>query len=443
MWVPRGAERSAAEGTNAGMALWAWYADNLVAGLGAYFRGFWTAPGHTGADGLLDAVVVDMKTTVAKAVTSHEAATYTLGGLSRMFLSSSDKRVGITVATGAPASVLGSRITVLTGKAAGRALYCTAEAGGLLLGSSIGEAQTRLFDGVEPGDEVHLDNRDYLAFCHYSLHHVESPDLARRLFIDGHPINPLDQAPPEVMGSASSPIFGPVPLTGAVRRPLIFVMHAYDTSAWPPGGALNDEAMRAHLGDRAEARYRCYFLDQTEHVPTASMAASTPPSPSTRLNDYTGAHEFALDAATAWVEHGMAPPASTAYSFDRDDMCVRFPPTTAERRGIQPVISLTANGVDRADVGVGEEVVFVAQADVPDGAGALVELAWDFDGRGTWPELRALDDPMTSMRAETRHSYGVAGTYFASVRVRTHADGDGADPFGRPENLGRCRVVVS
>ena len=312
-------------------------------------------PGHAGADGLLDADVVDTKTVVAKAVTSAEAATYALGGLSRMFLSASDKRVGITVADALPASVLGARITVLSGKAAGRVLYCTAATDGLLLGSSIGEAQTLLFDGVEPGDEVHLDTRDYLAFCHYSLHHVESPELARRLFMDGNPIYPLDVAPPEIMGSASSPIFGPVPLTGAVRRPLLFVMHAYDTSAWAPGGALNDEAMRAHLGDEAEARYRCYFLDQTEHIPASGVAASSLPAPTTRLNDYAGAHEFALDAAAAWVEQGVAPPPSTAYTLDLDDVCVRLPPTAAERRGFQPVVTLTANGAARAEVRVGDD----------------------------------------------------------------------------------------
>ena len=79
-------------------------------------------------------------------------------------------------------------------------------ADGLLVGSSMGEAQTLLFDGVEPGDEVHLDNRDFLAYCYSYRHHPETAAEVRRLAIDGQPLYPqhewLD------MASTSSPVFG-------------------------------------------------------------------------------------------------------------------------------------------------------------------------------------------------------------------------------------------
>src|SRR5437660_1219444 len=55
--------------------------------------------------------------------------------------------------------------------------------------------------------------------------------------------------------------------------------------------------------------------------------------------------------------------------------------------GIQPVATATANGAARAEVGAGAEGVFAVEAEVPVGAGSIVEIAWDFDGSGTWPEV--------------------------------------------------------
>jgi hypothetical protein len=438
---PRGAERSVPEGVNAGVALWTWNADAVISREREYFDAFWTEPGHAGADGVLDTSVIDIKATVDKVLSSSEAAAYPFTGFGRMFtLAPAEKKIAI-VLNGDPIDrIEGSRITVRSGVAAGRSLYVTTSADGAIVGSSIGVAQTRLFDGVEPGDEVSIDNRDFLAYCYYYRHHATA-ELARRLFIDGRPIYPQHEG--GSMIEFSSPVFGPIDRTGEIKHPVFVLQHTHDTSGWPVGGVATEEVVRVHLGDRTESMFRMWWVDNAEHVPGSMIQSPTRPVPSTRLVDYGGAHEAALDAMVAWIEQGITPPASTAYAFDRDDNALRLPPTAAERGGIQPVAMATANGASRADVAAGDEVVLAVEADAAPGSGTIVEIAWDFDGSGTWPEVHRQAQPQASVRHETCHVFDEPGTYFASARVTSHQNDDPDDPHARVTNFGRCRIVVT
>jgi hypothetical protein len=45
--------------------------------------------------------------------------------------------------------------------------------------------------------------------------------------------------------------------------------------------------------------------------------------------------------------------------------------------------------------------------------------------------------------ADQRHSFTAPGTYFPTVRVAAHRDGDGTTPYARIQNLARVRVVVT
>ena len=99
-------------------------------------------------------------------------------------------------------------------------------------------------------------------------------------------------------------------------------------------------------------------------------------------------------------------------------------------------------GDARADVRVGDNVRFTVEAAAPPDAGAIVEIGWDFDGSGAWPEVHR-PTPATSVVHEVSHAYAAPGTYFAAARVVAHPTGDADDPFARVTNLGRCRVVVS
>src|SRR5262245_19074286 len=107
------------------------------------------------------------------------------------------------------------------------------------------------------------------------------------------------------------------------------------------------------------------------------------PSRRTRMVSYLGVLQQALRDVADWVELGIAPPASTACRYV--DGQVHVPDTASARRGPQAVVRVTVNGSERADVAAGDEVRFVAQIDVPVGAGGIVGVEWDFDGTGDFP----------------------------------------------------------
>jgi hypothetical protein len=59
--------------------------------------------------------------------------------------------------------------------------------------------------------------------------------------------------------------------------------------------------------------------------------------------------------------------------------------TAGQRRGVQPVIALQANGAEWTEVATGQEVNFSASIEVPPRTGKIVSVEWDFEGVGTFP----------------------------------------------------------
>src|SRR5262249_17987761 len=143
---------------------------------------------------------------------------------------------------------------------------------------------------------------------------------------------------------------------------------------------------------------------------------TTRPARTTRIVNYRGVLEQALRDVAAWVERGVAPPASTSYELVDGQVVV--PPAASERKGIQPVATLTANGAVRAEVAVGEAVEFAARVEVPVGAGTIVAAEWDFEGAGDFPEGGALDNEASSYAATTlttTYSFTAPGIYFPAL----------------------------
>ena len=122
-----------------------------------------------------------------------------------------------------------------------------------------------------------------------------------------------------------------------------------------------------------------------------------------------------------------------------------MPPTAAERRGVQPVVTTTANGGTgtRAEVKVGRKVTFAGTVEVPPGTGKVVSAQWDFDGVGSYKvtgKFKLTD--ATGERATTiSHAFAKPGTYFPALRVASQRSPDGT-AYARIENLARVRVVV-
>jgi hypothetical protein len=123
---------------------------------------------------------------------------------------------------------------------------------------------------------------------------------------------------------------------------------------------------------------------------------------------------------------------------------VVVPATAAERRSIQTVVTVVANGRSRAEVAVGDDVEFTAEVEVPAGTGTIVSAEWDFEGAGDFPHpTEGLDGSATRLRLATSYAFSEPGTYFPALRAASQRQGDVGTPFARVLNLGRVRVVVT
>jgi hypothetical protein len=205
----------------------------------------------------------------------------------------------------------------------------------------------------------------------------------------------------------------------------------------------SDRRVRSYLGNRTHDTYRFWFTDRAEHVFPPMKDEGRTPVHSTRLINYTPVNEQAIHDVIAWCEQGIAPAEDTGFELTIDNAIV-LAPTAAERRGIQPVVVATANGSARADVAVGEPVTLEVQAETPPGAGTIIAVEWDMLGLGNWPiNDETIDGSKTSLTARTTYAFNQPGTYFPSVRVSSHRQGDVNARGRRVPNIARVRVVVT
>jgi hypothetical protein len=176
-------------------------------------------------------------------------------------------------------------------------------------------------------------------------------------------------------------------------------------------------------------------------LPRERWAEESAVSPAqARTISYQGVLEQALRDVSAWVERGAKPPTNTRYSVVESQ--VQVPARADQRGGIQPVVTLKANGRERADVAVGEPVTFVADITVLPNTGKVVAAEWDLLGEGNYPVPGQIAAPGSSVTVKTTYSYSKPGTYFPVIRVASQREADVKTPYARVQNLGRVRVVV-
>jgi hypothetical protein len=290
---------------------------------------------------------------------------------------------------------------------------------------------------------VLIDNSVYLAFQTLHRHQVH-PDFRvwDQFTADGKPIYP--QRPNFIGPRMAYQGTGSIQ-SGRFGGKMIAVQTMMDEAAFPYMAAWYRDLVARHLGDKLDDQYRLWFIDHAMHTSAEPMAglvmADTTPARRTRMINYIGVLQQALRDVAAWVENGIAPPASTAFALA--DGQVTLPATAEDRRGVQAVVELTANGGVRADVKIGDEVSFVASIVVPQSAGTIIGTEWDFEGTGEYALKSGwLDGASTRAVLSATHTFAAPGTYFPAVRVTSHRSGSLTSPHARIQNLGRVRVVV-
>ena len=314
--------------------------------------------------------------------------------------------------------------------------------------SDLGETLSK----IKPGDEILLDNSDYIAIQSYYRHQVPADpsfhawDQFRNA--DGTPKTP--QRPPFPV-----PFTGvDVPQDGDIQGKVINIQALMDESTCPWCADWWRHKIIETKG--TDADHRTYFMERCMHGDINAIG-------NYMVVNYVGALRQALIDLSAWVEKGIEPLNRTAYYLGEDGQ-IHTEPDVSKRFGIQGIPTLKANGEKCAHVKVGECVRFTVDVEVPEGAGDVTEIlfahqekelaARDTDvngvarlmlGEDMWDGALAFEKGGKGMvhtaHAETIGCYDKPGTYFATVCIATNRRGE-SDPFTQVLNLDRARIIV-
>jgi hypothetical protein len=344
---------------------------------------------------------------------------------------------------------LGGDLQILSGAAVGKVLQITKIQGDKVV---LGPADAAVLAQIKPSDRVQVDNSNFLAVQTFHRHQIPGKEYyVYDQFRDkeGKPIYPQRSmllGPLFTRGAA-----GVLP-TGKFTGKMILLESLWDREAFPWQADWYRSKVQDNLGDKLNDHFRLWYTDHALH---GDVSVEDDP---TRTVSYLGVLQQALLDLSAWVEKDVAPAATTNYTIEDGQVIV--PQTANKRKGIQPVVTLMANGGKRTEIKVGQSVTFTAEVEVPEKMGKIVAAAWNFEGlskevekRSGWSFENSDEFPVAAKifpasktgskpTMKTTYQFSKPGTYFPTLRVASQRDGDGKTPYTRIQNLDRVRVVV-
>ncbi|MGH7023663.1 MAG: hypothetical protein ACREEB_08745 [Caulobacteraceae bacterium] len=415
--------------------------DRIVDGDPTYFDDFWTKPGYLGANPTqsLEAARIQYATTISALVMPDEARA---AGLP-LTMAASQTQSGVNfpaalrIADLPEGDLRGASVIVKSGGAKDHIFYIAGVVRDMVM-IGFGQGHFHAMAALRAGDEVWIDNSIYLAAQTYHRHQIpaaEYPAWDQYKGPDGMPLYPQRSLLPgqEVQSGGATQ-------SGRFDGKMIVVQALMDEAAYPWSADWYRARVKARLGHAIDDFYRLWFVENAMHTTQGVSPADPRPVATTRIVSYQGVLQQALRDVAAWVEKGVPPPESTQYRVEDGQVVV--PPTAAARKGAQPIVTLSVNGAERADVEVGQRVSFEGAIETPPGAGVVVAAEWDFEGAGDYPIASDLGEPAAKVLVKQDHAFTKPGVYFPTLRAASQRQGD-PTAYGRARNLGRVRVVVS
>ena len=403
----------------------------------AYFEDFWTKPGYAGSDPNSDAhearlnhfTLVKSKYVPQKGEAKSQANTT---GVDTNW----QRYKGMSGALGIPLieveSVpsndfyeMGCFICFKTGRAAGRRVYFNEHHGNTLaVAEHFGcDDMMEIMELVEPGDEVLLDNSDYIAASDYHLHALPEGGYA------GYSTCYDESGKPKyVQRDHVTNFTGSNVQTGDFACKMI-IEHTYcDESAFPYQGAWYKDLAYSKQGEKTKERLRLMFMDNALHDDRADPVG-------VELDYVTNcASVYAcLLYLVDWVEKGIEPPAESRYAQKGGELI--FPRGADERGGIQNVCRVSSHGERAVTVRAGETVTFEVSVEIPEGCGVLTNVEWSFEGEKDYPVK-------TGKQTTAEHTFGKPGKYVVAVRTYNERKGDDQTPFTQIRNIDKMVVTV-
>jgi hypothetical protein len=408
-----------------------------------YFTDFWKIPGYLGANPpeSLKSAKINHKTTITRIIKTKEAQQLGLP------ISLSGQRGGgreevtaaFTFDNLPKGNLQGATISFDSGGGSGSSAYISGVVQNDIALIGFGALGQGAINKVNVGDTVTLDNSIYLAAQTYHRHQDPGPEYPvwNQFKKNGTHIYPqrrieMSKLPLSGSGSIQS---------GKYKGKIIVIEALYDEAAYPWQADWYRRQVQKHFGAKTDEHFRVWMVDKCMHTSPQRPDEKAPrPAERTRIVSYTPVIQQALRDLISWAEKGVEPPSNTNYTVD--DGQVILPPTAAERKGIQPVVTLKVHGKDRVDISAGQPVEFEGTVSVPPSTGSVVATRFDFEGDGTFPaQVEFTKTGEFSATVKTTHTFTKAGVYFPALMGV--AQRNVTSKFGKASNLGRVRVVVS
>jgi hypothetical protein len=417
----------------------------------SYFKeDFWNKPGYLGHNApksLLDARIQKVSTIQSaigldKAVSlglaepvaeadrgSADNAWKSMGG------SAEGKPVAFELADLMPeVNFMGGDLIIKTGAAAGSVLQIT-----MVKGNKIALAPTNplpILMKIKAGDEVQVDNSNFLAVQTYHRHQVPGPEYkVWDQFRDSNG-KPMYPQRPMLLG----PLFtrsasGSLP-TGKFKGKMILLGSLLDREAFPWQCDWYRQRVVEHLGAATDQNFRLWYTDNALHGDLSVQL-----NDATHAVSYLGVLQQALLDLSDWVEKGIEPASSTQYTIENGQVIKS--PNAQARKGIQPVPNLLVKGKKSASIKPGKSLTFTATVEVPANTGKVIAADFDFDGSGKFSTPGKITTRNGASAVVTvKHKFDQTGTFFPTLRVAAQREGDAQTPYTRIQNLDRVRVVV-
>jgi hypothetical protein len=282
-----------------------------------------------------------------------------------------------------------------------------------------------LLNALKVGSKIRINNRFILAMYYYprysNIPGARSYDQYRNA--DGSPKYP-QRKDISVLSYSNYRTMGGRIETGAITTKVMIIEGRGDNLSWPIFNASYAQRIQRTLGPKANDMMRFYLHDNGRHA----VGGGEP-----------GTWQQSMQDLMAWAEKGIAPPPSTNFTIRNGQVIP--PDNAADRHGLQPVMSLSVNGVARAMVGVNQPVSLVAKLEMPPKTGQIVQYNWTI--AGTADPATVVDKPQPLVNVNRSITFPAPGTYVVRLTVNGQRDGLVA-PANQTlmQNFQEVRVVV-
>jgi hypothetical protein len=302
-----------------------------------------------------------------------------------------------------------------------------------------GQNDAAMLNALTVGGKIRINNRFILALCFYPRHDIVTngnPTYKQYLKPDGTPKYVQRAVPGWMLNSLATQ--GGTLETGKVKFKTILMENLLDPNSYPYTASFYHSQIVKAIGPAAaDNMVRIYYNDNANHADLFEIKGDN----DSFLVGFGGIWLQALVDLTNWVEKGIPPAPSTAFSVDEHNQVI-LPALATERHGIQPVVTLTVNGSDHAALRVDEKVTLTGTIETPANGGKVLQYEWYLGGSPVQYEApTVLQAPQQLVHVSRSVSFSKPGTYELTLRATAQRDGV-SDYWTNLQNLARVQLIA-